>query len=838
MFAKSRHSKNFDDSLNADIEKAEKAVSFFKKDEHFAPHALTPQEVLYGTKTNTQNIEMSGAEPAVSPLQALKEKAIKTANEKKAPKSNPADITVPNTAKPDNPITEKKHDDSETLLEKCMPYITDNGGKASAEKPAYTLQSIDEIINSSGSKAAELLDKLNLMGSVTFDDLSHKQSPTVSADAAKPIAADASPKQKTEEIDMQKTTVLPTISDIDNSDDGKTAGFSPIDAKSSYEDISSGTKIIDLKDELFENDKNPDKRIFTDILTEEPSAEFRVENDYLGYSDAKRVGTQLLHNSRSAGIRLILTLILTGIMASAKIPFIHDALYTNQSFFSLISAAIFFVICLVNYDVFTALKSLSKPQKLPESTVAITSFAAIFYTVYALIKSLNPYNLLLFTSVTYLIKCLAVCMRNSYILGNFRIIATKKEKYAIKFIDDRQITFAMAKNNVEGDALVGLGVKSENIQEFLKHTYIDADMNGALGTFIAVSVIISFCAAAVFGIYNHSFTSAVLVLNVLLGFAFSPTLLFTDVLPLKRANSKLNKTGAMIAGSNAARDIERANAVAVSSLDLFPRGTVTLYSMQALDKNNIDRTILDAAAVAKQIDSPVFYILEDIAKTGYKDIPIADSIKYEDRMGISGWVDNRHVFIGNRTLLEAHGISVPPIEVDKKILRNGYFPVYIASNDKPCALLIVQYNAEERITEELQKLTSGGVVVLVDSCDPNLTGEMICDYFGLYEGSAYVMGNSGSQLYKNAASPEAGVSAGAAFRPANANIFKIFNRAAKIKRTVTSLSVFHIIAAVIMSVVYVYSSFINGITPLDSGIIFIYPVISLVISYIISLFNK
>ena len=100
-------------------------------------------------------------------------------------------------------------------------------------------------------------------------------------------------------------------------------------------------------------------------------------------------------------------------------------------------------------------------------------------------------------------------------------------------------------------------------------------------------------------------------------------------------------------------------------------------------------------------------------------------------MGISGWVDNKFLFVGNRTLLEAHGIDVPSVETDKKILRQGYFPIYVATDNKACALLAVQYNVKPEIARELRKTSALGITMLINSSDPNLTEEMICAYFGL-----------------------------------------------------------------------------------------------------------
>ena len=46
-------------------------------------------------------------------------------------------------------------------------------------------------------------------------------------------------------------------------------------------------------------------------------------------------------------------------------------------------------------------------------------------------------------------------------------------------------------------------------------------------------------------------------------------------------------------------------------------------------------------------------------------------VKYEDKMGLSGWIGDNTILIGNRNLMQGHNIPVPPVTVDQKILRAG-----------------------------------------------------------------------------------------------------------------------------------------------------------------------
>lgn len=92
--------------------------------------------------------------------------------------------------------------------------------------------------------------------------------------------------------------------------------------------------------------------------------------------------------------------------------------------------------------------------------------------------------------------------------------------------------------------------------------------------------------------------------------------------------------------------------------------------------------------------------------------------------------------------------------MDKRILRSGYFPVYLASTEGPAALFIVGYEADEEVSYQLRRLTATGVTLLVNTCDQNIGEEMICDYFELYPDSVRVLSPQNSKLYRKETAPE------------------------------------------------------------------------------------
>lgn len=846
---KSRHAKKKSvDELIA--ERNEAPLKYEKMPHNFsgASHALTAEEVLGGSSQykKPQSIQMSGANSPVSPLDALRRRVENNAgvrneetvtpepSKEKETQTAPSLNTKPVTVTPSFTLKAEDKSDDASLLEKCMPFIADGGG-IPEQKPAYTLESVDSIINLTEQKFAKLFDELEIDRSkISYDSLSSQNRNSKVSEDVKPETT----KIEITEIPMQREEPkVASISDIDADDSlTRTVAFTALPGGQQFEDISSNTRTMSLSSEMF--DKEPESNKIENLPELEIDDDFVVEDDYKSPSDVKRVARSLFIKRRSAFIRVFLTCFLTFIMALALIPDLKVALLSTPSAFSITSVVFFAVISLVNFDMFLEIRSLFTPRKKPEALAGITSAALLLYSVVALATGTNPYDLLLTGCIFLCFKAVAMFMRINFVIGNFKIIANRKEKFAIKFIDDKQITFPMARNSIEGDVLVASSLKTTNVQDFIKNTISEKYLLGNVSKFAVAALSVSAVLGILFAIRYASFTDFFEFFAFSLLICFAPSVFFADVLPCRNAGKKLNALGAMITGGTAARKLDFANAVTVTSSQLFPNGTLSLHNIKILDENAIDATLIDAAALATAIDSPLKGIFESIAKTTPVDIPEADTIKYEEKMGISGWIKDRRIFIGNRTLLEAHGISTPSLEVDYKILRQGYFPIYLANSGKPCALLMVKYNVKRDIAYRMQELSASGVTFLIDSCDPNLTDEMVCDYFGLSHESVRVMGSLGCQLNSNETEYQEDFSSVAAYRGSLSALTQIFISANKVKKSIATLTLMHFILASAFLFYFAYSAIVGAVLPLGSLTVLVGGISIFILSVIIYLFGR
>ena len=469
----------------------------------------------------------------------------------------------------------------------------------------------------------------------------------------------------------------------------------------------------------------------------------------------------------------------------------------------------------------------------------VCALSSLLLTAVSIINDKSIFEIVLLVSVILFVRSLCSFFDTSSMLGNLKQIATKNPKKAVSLISDKTITFAMAKNAIEGDALVAVPRNTDFVSDYIKYSTFATRLNGKFNIISIVSLIIALISGIVAYTYFDGIYYGVYVFTVIISLASLPTLFFIDVLPAFSATKRLNKKGAMIAGKTAAEKLELANAVVVNSTDIFPSGTVTLQNIKVLSDNSIDDTLLKAASLTDAVGSTLAPIFKKIAGTNSAySIPNSDTVKYEERLGLSGWVDDELLFIGNRTLMEAHGIPMPNIEIDRKILRKGYFPVYLASGGKACALLIIQYSVNPIVAREFRKITNLGVTVLVSNCDPNINEEMICDYLGLYDDSVKIMSNAGVHMYKNTVSKVESCSAPASFRTGNLTFITIMNCASRMKKTNTLLAVLYVLFFVLGATIFIYSAFSGSENLINGTAVLLYELVATLLSLISFMIRK
>ncbi len=822
--------------MNSDVKK-DGSYEFDGKDfgqgNFHHPDALTADEIL---KTDSESASPHSA------LNSLLKKVTSVGLE---------DTVVKTQEKPKEDIIPPKEQPKpqKSLLDKCMPYILDENGNDTTqkEKPLYELASVAEILREDSNRT---LEKLSKEYGISFEGITKITDETVDVPKVSepPKVVETPNPPKTEE---PKTHV---ISDIDISDspfyhidskeeaDNQTITFTPItdrEENASKIVVSSHTRPIDFTGELLKiNDVAPAE---TEEVQLEKSEfeEFVPKREYVDYESGKALLKSLAREKKKGFFSMWGSILLTLLTAFFALPFMSNMILTHTMVTMIITSVLTLVAVVLNIKSFLGLSKIFRRASNSDINISLAVLSVTLYSVFGIIKGeiVLYMQILLLTLLSF--NSIKNFMSVSAKLRSFKQIFSSQPKNALTLINDPAITMAMTKGAVEGESLIASPQRTELAEDFMKHSTFGMFLNGNVNIITAISlslaVLTGFVAAVFYDGILYGFYSAAAVLCL----SSLPSIFLIDALPLYHSAKKLASKGAMIAGKTGAEFIEQANAVVINAKDIFPSGTVTLHQMKVLSDNNLEDTIIRAASLTDAMQSPLAPIFKKIAgNSNITAFPDSDTVKYEEALGISGWVDNRLLFIGNRTLMEAHSIAVPDVELDRKILRQGYFPVYVASGNKACALLIVRYDVNTEVSKELRRLTNSGVTLLVKTSDPNITEAMICDYLGLYDDTVKVMTSAGCHIYVNTTAPVKSVSAPAAFKANPTALPAILNCASRFKRSNTILTVTYIIFAVLGILLFTYSSFGGSGNLLADTTVLIYSIVSTVITYLLYITQK
>lgn len=758
--------------------------------------------------------------------------------------------------------TEKK-EDTPSLLSRCMPYIIDDNGHDHSEDfpPAYTLESVEDIISAFENKAAQKVSEMYGTPTTTPAPAPIKTENAPTQNKAKSFKVkplqrrarpakleDTAPRTAPSDITVTKSGVYSDPTENENSIKTYQASFSTIEIPATA--INSGsdnaTITFDINDirRATGDDLGDTKQIvISDIGEEKESIEKFIApksadfdeiiddlNGYTCYDDAKRIRVDLYKTKRHNLLKLLLTAIITLAITVLRFPFFEDALFGKADTVSAISLIALAVLSLVNFKTVISVKDILKGCKNPNIPVSLSVICVMLHLGITLLflDTAVALNLAPVAALALCFTTLCDFLRSAEIIDNFRYVATPHQKNAVDIIKDQEVSGKIISTGIEGRPYIIAPRKTVNLLGFLKAS----NAPSAIASKIPLFTIVTVAAALVIGIAaiftdNISVASSAFTLTVCIG--CSPITQLIGALPTKNVSSRLSDNNAMLCGYESAMSIEPANCVVLNAADLFPSGTIELINMKILGKNSLDKTFLDAAAITLSAQSPLYNVFKEIAESSDATLPYCDSVKYEDRMGVSGWVNDRHIFIGNRTLLEAHSIAVPDIEVDKKILKKGYFPVYVACNGKAYALLMVRYIPKKSIKQQLVKLASMGVTFYLNSTDPNINTVMVTDYFELFDDSVYSLKSDQIKSFKDATNYKDSCFAPACFRGNISGLLAIIAESIKLKVCVNVMTALNIMCCILGIFTLCFSIFTGNFSLLNVTVIILWQLVSAII---------
>jgi hypothetical protein len=466
-------------------------------------------------------------------------------------------------------------------------------------------------------------------------------------------------------------------------------------------------------------------------------------DDYSSIEDAPAVREDLNRNCSVTSRKFAVSLFV----------FIGLALFNFLPIFSNLTPAVFLGINIVLSAVllfndfsnmFRGLFSLLTFRANADSAVSASLFASIGQCVYLLAANASEQSSLpLCTTFAALFVVMSYWGKHvmaTRVRDNFELIANDNVKQVCKVADEAQ-TAAVAGETLS-NAKLCYDKSVINVQLFLNNSFT-ADPVDKISKVLAPISLIAAILTAILMIFVASFdlpdavNSAVLVLCM----GTPITSLLASNLPLRSASKKLREFGGVITGNRAVENFADVTAVAVDAEELFPSGSVELLGMKNYGETAIDRTLIDAAAVAIQAGGPLADVFDKIIEGRRKILPKVTNMVYEDGYGISGTVGNHTLRIGNRSMMEKYRLNnLPDNAYDKKVELEGKSLVYLSVDETLAGVFLIKYNInDEDLLYSVGNLIDSGASLIVKTCDANITSKLIADIFEVDEEMIKIM---------------------------------------------------------------------------------------------------
>lgn len=398
-------------------------------------------------------------------------------------------------------------------------------------------------------------------------------------------------------------------------------------------------------------------------------------------------------------------------------------------------------------------------------------------------------------------------------IKNFSVISGKYEQYVLTYVNDETDAEKLTKG-VQPDYPILVSMrKARQMSDFLRYTYSE-DMGDrfcrkASPLICGGSLII---AAAITGI-----RITVMPGNVILGFFLSvfsmllcggccAGIMLTANIPLDIAANKLSKRGCGLLGYQSVDDFYDANSLMVTASSLFPESAVSIEGMKPFRDAKIEDVILMASGLAQQADSVLKYAFEKMLDQENSSIPAVDSVLYEENYGLSGWIKNRRILLGNREMMVQHNIEgLPSALREAEYSQEGCEVLYFSVSGVLSAMMLVRLTANNRMKHQLHKLVEENVVLVVKSVDSFMTHQLIAGLYQIPENCIKVVPVAVHEIFDKYTSDSENISASAITSGSAADTIRLLVSARRIRRSTMAGIILQSVAAIIgFGIAFVY----------------------------------
>ena len=465
--------------------------------------------------------------------------------------------------------------------------------------------------------------------------------------------------------------------------------------------------------------------------------------DFESREDLKYVEGQIKDNIKKIRTSLILSLVFTVLLFWLAVIERIDRELIFTGFFEQgpLSYVIFNLLLLLAAGIamrsylFSGLKPLARFKGNCDTMLALAYCACVLQNIAALFTAESfaggDNHLYSFIPLLGLTLNLTGRLMMAYrVKDNFSFISSKTPAYAAKIYNDPETARRMISGTTASKGVIAYQHPTSFLSDFLKISYAPDPFEETAGKIAPITIVSSVFVAIAYAFIFKNVAGVFSALCVMLCISIPFSSLLSGNLPLLLFSKKMKRFGAMVAGYPSVRQFCDTDSFMVKASGLFPKGSVRLKALNATREYRVEESLVAAAMVLREADSPLAPVFDDLVEEYAGLLPKVESVMYEDKSGLVGWVGGERILIGNTKLMDRYHISVP--EKAQKLSAGDAIPTYFAVAGQLVCVAMVTYKANPQLTLALDKAQKNGMSIIVSTTDANITADLIAKEYRMF----------------------------------------------------------------------------------------------------------
>lgn len=397
--------------------------------------------------------------------------------------------------------------------------------------------------------------------------------------------------------------------------------------------------------------------------------------------------------------------------------------------------------------------ALLKKEANTQSVAAVAVMAAMIQNISAIIlgKVLSQESFVFSAAAAgAMMLCeYGVYLRVSrtYDAFNFCTGKQKNSLYSVQEIENENEEFEIGRALLMDSPDIRYSCRAKFPSRLIERCESDVSSDKLSSLLLLLSLIACVICGTVAGVVSKSFFTAVNYAAAAICVCVPAFGTASIQLPMRWANKRLNKAGGVIMSQKSIEDYSKANAIVLDSAELFDPKSCRMHGFKDFKRVRVDDIMLYAAAMVIKSGGPLMDVFDQVVSKR-ELLPQVHSFNYEDRMGISGWINGQKVIMGNRNMMKHHNFELPSEDEEARYSHDGRKVIYLAIANSLAAMLVVSYAPNKKLRPFIKRLGTDGVTILLRNCDSNITTEMINETFGAKFNNIRLINNTAGRVFK------------------------------------------------------------------------------------------